>query len=293
MNNNKLKYQAEKRLENMCCFGTSKYDFKNRAKEIAKENNTNDWIPIFNDLIRDKIFSYSTYITYKKESDAFFSWINKVHPDTRNINGAKRYVGEYIDRCNSSWTAATRLSALSKVYGVPSQKLATVPKRQREDITRSRLPTEREKTFSHDKNRELVNFCRNTGLRRFELEHIKGDCLILENGNYNITVKGKGGKVRNIPVTDKEVIERIKNTPPKELVWGKVNSHAPIHTFRAEYATNLYKSLARDITKIPPTERYICRKDMAGKIFDKRAMATVSKCLGHTRLSVVASHYLR
>lgn len=56
MNNNKLKYQAEKRLENMCCFGTRKYDFKNRAKEIAKENNTNDWLPIFNNLIRDKIF---------------------------------------------------------------------------------------------------------------------------------------------------------------------------------------------------------------------------------------------
>lgn len=221
MSKNKLKYQAEKRLENMCCFGTSKYSYKEQAKMTASKNNSNDWMPIFNDLIRDKIFSYSTYITYKKESDTFFNWINKVHPNVRNINGAKRYIGEYIDRSNSSWTAATRLAALSKVYGIPSQKLATVPKRHREDITRSRLPTEREKTFSYDKNRELVNFCRNTGLRRFELEHIKGDCLIRENGNYSITVKGKGGKIRNIPITDKHAIERIKNTPPKELVWAK------------------------------------------------------------------------
>lgn len=148
------------------------------------------------------------------------------------------------------------------------------------------LPTERVKTFSYDKNRELVNFCRNIGLRRFELEHIKGDCLIQENGNYSITVKGKGGKVRNIPVTDKEVIERIKNTPPKELVWGKVNSHAPIHTFRDEYATKLYKSLEEILTQYHP------QKDIfAVKIWRVKSLTNV-QWLPYPNTSVIQDFQL-
>lgn len=288
-----FKYQAEKRLEKMCCFGTSKYKYKEEAKQMVRDNGTRDWLPIFNDLIRDKIFSYTTYKIYIKESNAFFGWIERTHPDVRNINGAKRYIGQYLDRCDSSWTAPTRISALAKVYGVPSTKLARVPKRKREDIVRSRIPTVREKTFSLEKNRELIDFCRNTGLRRFELEHLKGENLEERNGKYSLKVRGKGGKTRSIPITDKKVIEKMKNTPEKALVWGKVNSHAPIHTFRSEYATNLYNSLARDINNIPIKERYVCRKDMAGKSYDKKAMAEVSKRLGHERLSVIASHYLR
>ena len=37
MSKKNLKYQAEKRLEKMCCFGTSKYKYKGEAKV----NNTN------------------------------------------------------------------------------------------------------------------------------------------------------------------------------------------------------------------------------------------------------------
>ena len=288
-----LKYQAQKRLDKMFCPGVSKYEFKEQAKSIAHEKESNDWLPIYNDLIRDKIFSYSTYITYKKQSDSFFDWIEKYHPDVRNINGAKRYIQPYIDRCDSSWTASTRLVSLSKVYGIPSTELAKPPKRRRENIIRSRLPSEREKTFSKEKNQELINFCRNTGLRKFELEHLKPSQLEEHNGCYTLTIKGKGGKIRTIPITDDRVIEKIKSTPEDKLVWGKVNSHADIHSYRSEFASNLYKSLARDIEKIPCEERYICRGDMAGKIYDKKAMKIVSERLGHSRLSVIAAHYLR
>ena len=74
---------------------------------------------------------------------------------------------------------------------------------------------------------------------------------------------------------------------------GKVNSPAPVHTFKSEYSTNLYNSLARNINDIPIKERYVCRKDMAGKKYDKKSMAEVSKRLDHERLSVIASLYLR
>jgi hypothetical protein len=39
-------------------------------------------------------------------------------------------------------------------------------------------------------------------------------------------------------------------------------------------------------------EKYICRKDKAGIVYDRRAMKIVSKQLGHNRISVIASDYL-
>ena len=133
-NNKDLKYKALKRIDSMCTFGTSKYAFKEQAKGKAQENNISDYIPIYNDLIRDKIFSYSTYKTYTKQISLYFDCIKKYHPVIKNINGAKRYIQKYIDKSPSAWTAATRLASLSKLYKTPSNKLAKLPERKRADI---------------------------------------------------------------------------------------------------------------------------------------------------------------
>lgn len=293
-NNNKdLKYKALKRIDSMCAFGTSKYAFKEQAKGEAQENNISDYIPIYNDLIRDKIFSYSTYKTYTKQISLYFDWIKKYHPEIKNINGAKRYIQKYIDKSPSAWTAATRLASLSKLYQIPSNKLAKLPERKRADIVRSREETNREKAFSEERNKDLVHFCINTGLRRFELEHLKGNQLEYRNNGYCLRIKGKGAKIRYIPIRDKEVIDRMKNTPSNSLVFGKVNTRAPIHKYRSMYATNLYNSLKRDIKDIPKEERYVCRKDLKGRVYDKEAMQIVSRALGHERIDVIAGHYLR
>ena len=50
MSKKNLKYQTEKRLEKMCCFGTSKYKYKEEAKQMARDNGTRDGLPIFNYL---------------------------------------------------------------------------------------------------------------------------------------------------------------------------------------------------------------------------------------------------
>ena len=44
--------------------------------------------------------------------------------------------------------------------------------------------------------------------------------------------------------------------------------------------------------EIPRRERYICRRDKVGVIYDKTAMAEVSKMLGHNRIDVIAYSYL-
>ena len=54
----------------------------------------------------------------------------------------------------------------------------------------------------------------------------------------------------------------------------------------------MYDKYARKEKDIPPNERYVMRKDRAGEVFDRFAMAVASKNLGHNRISVIAQSYL-
>ena len=98
-------------------------------------------------------------------------------------------------------------------------------------------------------------------------------------------------------------MERMKETAPDDKVWKHVPGNADIHSYRGEYATQIYKGYARQIKDIPHVitekdrkvqkEVYTCRKDEKGKKLDKVAMEKASKALGHNRLEIVANNYLR
>ena len=53
-----------------------------------------------------------------------------------------------------------------------------------------------------------------------------------------------------------------------------------------------YKRLARPVAFLERSERYVCRCDRAGVVYDKAAMKQVSRFLGHNRIEVIAGHYL-
>ena len=76
-------------------------------------------------------------------------------------------------------------------------------------------------------------------------------------------------------------------------VWVKVPQNADIHSYRADYASRIYLKYARPIEELPRKERYICRKDKRGVVYDRAAMLEASRALGHNRISVVGEHYLR
>ena len=40
-------------------------------------------------------------------------------------------------------------------------------------------------------------------------------------------------------------------------------------------------------------DAYVCRGELKGTIYDRKAMAIVSDALGHNRISVIAGHYLK
>jgi len=327
-----LHQQAYDRLTGMQAFGESK-------KEAMK-----------NGTMKDKIFSFETYANYWKHTKYFIAYIKEHHPECTTLKSAKKYVNEWlqsrVDQGLSAWTVQIEAKAMGKLYGIsPEDKdYFTPPKRQRKDITRSRGERVRDKHFSKTNNDELIRFCRGTGLRRSELERLKGKDLVtreqieaeisrieglpagertpehdrqlevlkdtrLFDSEYFTHVRsGKGGRERMSPIIGKDagqIVERIQNTPPEEKVWQFVHQSADIHSYRADYATAMYRANARPIEEIPfdrvnegtgkrfQSGVYTCRKDEAGRKLDKAAMLVCSKALGHNRINVVADNYLR
>ncbi len=273
--------QAYKVLTGMQAFGESKRE--------AVKNGTD----------RDKIFSANTYKTYWKHTKYFLDWMKQNHPEVTTLKKARPFVKEWlqsrveqVDKDGnhlSAWTIQTEAKALSKLYGIQPDDpdYFTPPKRNREDIKRSRSTTKRDRHFSETNNDELIKFCEGTGLRRSELSKLKGndlmsverielaiktfeakepssyhqrlldalyDTKMFEGTKYFLYVQGKGGRIRFSPIigeNEAAIVKRIQGTPKDEKVWQYVNSNADIHGYRAEYATAIYKQHARKIEDIP------------------------------------------
>lgn len=270
--------QAYERFKSMQAFGESKHEAIRQGTD------------------RDKIFSFNTYKTYWKHTKYFIEYMKERHPECTTLKKAKKYVNEWLqDRANqglSAWTIQVEAKALGKLYGIQpgDDDYFIPPKRNREDIQRSRGDRVRDKHFSVTNNDELIKFCRGTGLRRSELEDLRGKDLItraqieadiarlevvpegqrspkdeklltalkdtrLFNSEYFSHVRnGKGGRERFSPIIGSnaaQIVERMRNTPAEDRVWLYINSNADIHSYRSDYATAIYKEYARRIEDIP------------------------------------------
>lgn len=273
-----LHQQAYDRLTGMQAFGESKKE--------AVANGTE----------KEKIFSFNTYKSYWKHTKYFIKYIKENHPECTTLKSAKKYVNEWlqtrVDQGLSAWTVQLEANAMGKLYGISpdDENYFKPPKRNREDIKRSRGDRVRDKHFSKTNNDELIKFCKGTGLRRAELGELRGKDLVtreeieaeisqlesrpaaeltpadtkrlemlqdtrLFEGDYFTHVRnGKGGRERMSPIigpNTEQIVERIKSTPAEEKVWQHIHQSADIHGYRAEYATIIYKAKARAIEEIP------------------------------------------
>ena len=262
-------------------------------------------------------------------------WL-EMRADAQNDEGKYRY---------SAWTVQTEAAALNKLFGInkadPNRFIP--PVRRREDIYRSRGAVTRDRHFSVKNNSELVEFCKGTGCRRNVLQRLTGNDLwsrdrmqeeikeILgqkpaNRDNAHLTAlmdalntfpdedyfvhhrKDKGGRSRFAPIIGShrdEIIARMKDRRPDEKVWQHVSGNADVHSYRADYATRMYRMHAREYDEIPydrinaktgikyKSEVYYCRKEEKGRRLDRKAMLIASKALGHNRVDVIAANYLR
>lgn len=255
------------------------------------------------DDTKNKIYSEGTYRTYKKQLGYFTDWLEKEHPEALTIDDAYKYANDYllylIDKGDvSAPTIATRKSAMAKVFGVSSKVFVDTPERTRLDIKRSRFPVKSDKHISEATERRLARFTSATGLRRAEMTRITSDDLFFEDGKayLNVTKGTKGGKARVVEIMGaseeetRDIVSFIQSK--KGRLFPKLHTNYDNHFYRASYAMRLYQHYARSEKDIPRADRYIMRKDRAGETYDKRAMAIVTKNLGHNRIDVIAQSYL-
>ena len=246
------------------------------------------------------IHSNATYKTYLAQCNHFADWLS-----TKGITDPDKawvQVPEYLRSLESSgksaWTISTAMNAIAKAWGVSTSEIDYVaPKRERASIKRSRYTVERDSHFSEAANKELIAFCSATGLRRRELLSIHGTDLIYgENRRFWIKVTGKGGKTRIVDVIGSpyeiEVVCKAMQKANDGIVFSHVHSAFDVHYYRSIYACRAYRSKARDIDTLDAKEKYICRKDKSGIVYDRKAMEYASKQLGHNRIDVIAYSYL-
>jgi len=243
------------------------------------------------------IYSWNTHKTYLAKCIAFAKWARE-HYGCRTIAMTRLHVNAYLqhlmDNGYAASTQKTIACSLAKMHGCSSTDFIKTQPRRRADITRSRQGKAKAR-FSESRNQEFVDFCRATGLRRHELENLRAEHIRYDEatGQHFITgLKGKGGRLRECPILSKEAVGRMLNTPLGQKVWPKVPANPDIHSYRADYCATIYEKYARPIAEVPRKERYYCRKDLKGVIYDKRAMAVASRYLGHSRIGVIATSYL-
>lgn len=279
MKRKSLTRQVEETLKEKLKIGQSKHKAKKEGKAQG-------------------IYAYKTLKIYMEQANYFVKYCKKEH-GCRYLDECRQYADEYlqnrIDRGNSPYTLHLIRSALCKLYGDTSRDYIPLPKRRRQDITRSRGEAVRDKHFSEENHKDIIDFCKATGLRRHELKQLRGtDYTFHGQDLYIIVQKGKGGKNREVyifPENIQKVLELMQSAADG-FVFPDVPNGMDVHSYRAIYATAYYQRIARPVFRIPSQERYCCRGDRKGVILDKKAMLEVSRALGHNRVSVIAGHYL-
>lgn len=272
-------------------------------------------------LTNQYIYSYSTMKTYIKHCNFFTDWCKENYEikavlghKPRTLDECLPYVESWIcfqeERGLSSYTVKLQKAALSKLYG--KQFNIKTKEHRRLDIIRSREAVKRDAHFSEEKNWQLVNACRHVGFRRTELEVCKAEDLFQKDGQWYVRIIGKGGRYREAPVldNDSDTLDYIKNLTGHNYI----HTGADIHSYRADYATSIYKQYAKPVKAIKGKKidytaltgkchrdgshiykSALCygRGDHKGFALDRQAMLMASQALGHNREDVFANHYVK
>ena len=254
------------------------------------------------------IYATRTYETYREQGKYFAAYAKQ--KGCKTLAEAKEIVAEYlqmlIDAGKSGFSVRTAASAIGKVYGVTYGAFGVeMPERKRSEITNNRGQSKMLAHYNAETVEKYASILRCIGLRRSEALLARGADLMQEDGKYYIWVpRGKGGKYRKAVIqgTDEEIkavvqlFEEARARAEKGgdgLVWPSgIPRNLPVHRYRAEYAERVYKSVARPVEGLQREEKYICRGDLAGMVYDRAALKYASQQLGHNRVSVVADNYL-
>jgi integrase len=297
-------------LQEMTRFGESKHEAKQAEREralAAGEKYVPGKVP--------GIFSYSTYHAYMEHCLAFAQWARSEY-GAKSLAEAKEHAGEYLRREiaveKSAWTIRLEAAALAKLYGCSSTDFGVeLPKRNREEITRSREDRAHDRKFSEERNRDIVDFCRGTGLRRREVADVSPEDIRTYEGVVWVHVEnGKGGREREVRVVGEyapRVLELKEQAEGRERMFEHIPGRADIHAWRREYASARYAEIESDPEQLEAARRAwerwkedhgytgpdtYTRRSEDRRVFDRAILLGISRDMGHNRVDVVARYYL-
>ncbi|MDU5096989.1 MAG: site-specific integrase, partial [Peptostreptococcus anaerobius] len=215
----------------------------NDGMSTSRNNDKND----LSTTTKNKIYSVTTYKTYKKQCYKFAEYLKENNPEIKKIQQVKtEHVNEYLKNLTnqglSAYSISTSKSAIAKVLRTSSTNFIATAPRTRKSIKRSRYEAKRDKHISEELERNFSKITSSTGLRKKEMEAVRGVDLKEINGKYYVKVRqGKGGKKRLALIMgkDKEETDEIINIFKEagELkIAPKLPSHYDNHHYRAVYA---------------------------------------------------------
>lgn len=192
----------------------------------------------------------------------------------------------------SSWTAKKDMAALNKITDHQlTAKECNIQKRSLEDITRSRSGQNLNK-YNPANYRDQISLSQACGMRRESVLRVTPNNFQRDEKGLvkSIYLREKGGRERIAPILaekQEQVTEIVNNSiinkGMNETLFDKYSKNINNHDFRAQYATALYKELSEQSEEL--------KSDYRG--YDSDIIREVSEALGHSRLDVVVSHYLR
>ncbi len=296
--------QVIERFDRLMATGESRHEAKRAARQTARQAGK----PAAWSVSDGRIHAFRTRKGYQAITLRLLHWSAARGQRFRSLEEldtcAEALVSAYLQAeiaaGKSAWTLQTERSALRMFFGRRELAAAVaLPPRRRADITRSRRPVARDAGFDPAHWRDLLTFLEATGLRRSEVARIHARDIV-EDGTRSgdgdeeaglvVCVKGKGGKWRLAPVlpTYSEAVRAlVAEKPPDARLFPRIPSHLDIHAARRRYAQATYRA-ASGGQELPPTEGRLPR----GAV-DPTAAQSVSHALGHNRLDVTTTHYLR
>lgn len=275
-----------------------------------------------------QIYSVNSYKTYLKQCKQYAKWlkqekgINKIDDINKTEQYAKEYIQKRMDDGKSIYTVKMERSALGMLYG--KQIDIKLPSRTPDQITRSRKETKNDRYISRDgKYKDVFTIAIATGSRRKDISKLCVNNFREVDGKlYVFFEKSKGGRDRLTPVLEKyekdvrDIIEQAK-VDGKTRLFNHIPKEIDVHGLRREYCQNLYdeikdnKELRDEILKNYP-ERHELKtqkdkdgntvtkeiksdvyKDRSGNVWKRDDIYVLSQALGHNRLDVSITHYLK
>jgi len=289
-------YEVIKRLDARMAIGESRRDAKIAARKQVKESTgKRAW-----NVSTGKIYSHNTRKAYQEHILHFVNWCRDVHgirdPDRLDAC-AEEMVSAYllyrIELKHSPYTLLAVRSALRFYFADGRLAEAVVlPKRRREDIKRSRRPTKQDAEFQPANWPELIAFLKAAGLRREEITALFTFeiCVDTKSARHVVYVRnGKGGQARVVTVLPglEETVLAVKaQRPEDEHAFPRVPKNLDIHSLRREYSQAFYSAISG--RALPPRNGRLKPAE-----YDRAAAELTSEQLGHHRLDVITTYYLR